>query len=154
MTGREERAKNRVYRRWQRDTPLAQRSLRPWCPAVHNSLEAGPPVSSRVAAHAAAKSAPKSWAAQRRFKDWALRTALMIQYPVRVQARDDPTRPIVANRTGAAFGPGPRCRFCLVLLRSWEWQLERCEAHWDADIADCPATEYSLANFVSSHACQ
>ena len=86
-------------------------------------------------------------------KKWALRTALMRQYPVRVQARDL-TRLIVANRTGAALDPGPRCQFCMVLLRSCEWQLERCEAYWDAELADCPATEYSLANFVSSHAYQ
>jgi hypothetical protein len=54
-------------------------------------------------------------------------------------------------RAGAMLGPGPRCRFCFVLLRSVEWQLERCHTHWDVDIADCPATEQSLASFVSEH---
>jgi hypothetical protein len=49
---------------------------------------------------------------------------------------------------GAKVGPGPRCRFCLVLLNSEEWVLERCLAHWSADILDCPATEASLASFV------
>jgi hypothetical protein len=52
------------------------------------------------------------------------------------------------------LGPGPRCPFCLVLLKSVEWQLDRCLAHWDVDIADCPATEESLANFVGDHAWQ
>jgi hypothetical protein len=54
-------------------------------------------------------------------------------------------------RAEAKRGPGPRCPFCLVLLRSVEWQLERCCAHWDVDIADCPGTEESVANYVSDH---
>jgi hypothetical protein len=55
---------------------------------------------------------------------------------------------VAATRPGAQLGPGPRCRFCLVLLKSVEWQLERCMVHWDVDIADCPASEASLlANY-------
>jgi hypothetical protein len=36
------------------------------------------------------------------------------------------------------FGPGPRCRFCLVLLNKKEWKRQRCLAHWSASIKDCP----------------
>jgi hypothetical protein len=54
-------------------------------------------------------------------------------------------KPIVAySGPEIKLGPGPKCRFCLKLLRSGEWELERCSAHYEADIRDCPATEYSL----------
>ena len=139
MTARDERARNRAHRRWERETPRDVQVHSPWFHWRH-FLVTGLPADRLGEA-----------AARRAFYRNSMRTALMRHDPVPDSDRR-PGRPLVAStRPGAKLGPGPRCRFCLVLLSSVEWCLERCMAHWDADIADCPATEFTLRHFVSSH---
>ena len=138
-TARDDRARNRAHRRWQRETAPDVQVQSPWFQWRH-FLVAGLSGSRHGEA-----------AARRAFYKVSLRTALMRHEPDPDPDRR-PGRPLVAStRPGAKLGPGPRCRFCLMLLQRAEWCLERCAAHWDADIADCPATEFTIRHYVSSH---
>jgi hypothetical protein len=153
-TERSERARARAHRRYLRSTPEHLRIRYPWSDWRY-ALEEGPPVSSRAAS-----------AARRFAQKVALRTALMRHVPRQSEhlgpwPDDFPSswrgftgiqyiQPLVASvQPGAKLGPGPRCRFCTKLLVSVEWRLERCIAHYDVDIAQCPATAFDLAHFNS-----